>query len=143
VTSSGLARRELPRKVGAVRRLVATLSLVCAWLCANGAIWDLSQLAAWARMFAGYSQTMTFSAALKETLDPSKPCEMCVGIAKAKQDSENRLPSSEAQAGAKFVLISHVVDEPVFTNDLGSWAETSVLAPCGRVEAVPLRPPRV
>ena len=55
-----------------------------AWLCANGALLDLVQVFAWSRMFAGYTQTMTVGAALRETFDPAKPCELCLGVADAK-----------------------------------------------------------
>lgn len=126
-----------------MRRVVAIFSLVVAWLCANGAVWDAMQIAAWGRMFAAYSQTMAFSQALRETLDPSKPCEMCVGIAKARDEGHKDLPTREQQAAAKFVLISHTVDRPVFSNDPGNWLEHSMLPGPARTDPVPLRPPRV
>jgi hypothetical protein len=69
-----------------VRRVVAIFSLVIAWLCANGAVWDAMQIAAWGRMFAGYSETMGFSQALRETLDPAKPSENCGGNSKARNE---------------------------------------------------------
>ena len=52
-----------------MRRKFAVLSLAFAWLCANGAIWDAAQVVAWAKMFAGYAQTLSVSAALEETFD--------------------------------------------------------------------------
>jgi hypothetical protein len=126
-----------------VRRRFATASLLIAWLCANGAIWDVMQVAAWGKMFAGYSGTMTISQALQQTFDPAKPCEMCVGIAKAKDATDKKLPSNEQTAGAKFILVMHAAEAPVFTNDPGDWVNLSVGRLTERTDPVPLPPPRV
>src|SRR5687768_1456684 len=50
-----------------VRLRFAQLSLLLAWVCANGAIWDAVQVFAWSKMFVGYASTMTVPAALRET----------------------------------------------------------------------------
>lgn len=114
-----------------------------AWLCANGALWDAMQMAAWGKMFAGYSGTMSLTQALRETFDPAKPCEMCLGIAKAKTDTAKQLPSSEQAAAAKFVLILHKADALVFTSVTNEWNATAVAAMTERTDPVPLPPPRV
>ena len=49
----------LPR----VQRRFAITSLIFAWICANGAVWDAVQVFAWARMFAGYAHTLPVRAA--------------------------------------------------------------------------------
>ena len=113
-----------------------------AWLCANGALWDAMQVAAWSKMFAGYAETMPVSDALRETFDASKPCEMCRGIAKAKNDTEKQLPLIEQSAAAKFVLVIQPVDAPVFANDRGDWRIVSLGGPCERTDPVPVPPPR-
>jgi hypothetical protein len=114
-----------------------------AWLCANGVIWEAMQVAAWGKMFAGYSESMSFSQALRETLDPAKPCDMCVGIAKAKSEAEKKLPSPEQQTAAKFVLIAHAVAQPIFRNERGDWINAPGRRAPSREDSVRLRPPRV
>lgn len=128
----------------AVRRLLAIASLAFGWLCANGALWDVMQLAAWGKMFAGYSATLPLGEALRQTLDPTKPCEMCVGIAKAKDDAAKHTPAPEnASAGAKFLLALEGCDAPVFRRDAEVWAVLASAAPLDRGDPVRLRPPRV
>lgn len=114
-----------------------------AWLCANGALWDVMQVAAWGKMFANYSESMSVSAALRETFDLSKPCEMCSGIAKAREATEQNLPQAEARADAKIVLAMHAVDAPVFGNVPENWCGALSLVPAGRTDPVPVPPPRV
>jgi hypothetical protein len=126
-----------------VRRRISTIALVIAWLCANGALWDAMQVAAWGKMFAGYSESMSITEALRETFDGSKPCEMCVGIAKAKDATTKQLPSPEQGAAAKFVLAIHVVDAPVFANDPGNWTTSPLTVILERIDSVPVPPPRV
>jgi hypothetical protein len=101
------------------------------------------QVAAWGKMFAGYSGTMSIAAALRETFDASKPCDMCIGIAKAKHATEKELPATEQQASSRFVLALHVVNEPVFANDRGSWMNPPLAIVRERTDPVPVPPPRV
>ena len=126
-----------------MRQRLATAALFLAWLCANGAVWDALQVAAWSKMFAGYSATMSVTQALQETFDPAKPCEMCVGIVKAKGESGSEpLPITELQQAAKFVLVFHSVDAPVFANDPGDWLPAPLARQTERTDPVPLQPPR-
>ena len=113
-----------------------------AWLCANGALWDAMQVAAWGKMFASYSESMSITQALRETFDGSKPCEMCVGIAKAKDATTKQMPATERGA-SKFVLAIHSVDAPIFTNELGDWPNNPLAGLRERTDPVPLPPPRV
>jgi hypothetical protein len=126
-----------------VSRALATLSLVFAWLCANGAVWDVMQVAAWGKMFAGYSERMSVTQALQETFDPAKPCEMCLGIAKAKEATAKQTSAPEQGAAAKFVLAIHSADAPVFANDPGDWMSGPASSGRERTDPVPLPPPRV
>lgn len=126
-----------------MHRRIATAALVIAWLCANGALWDAMQVTAWGKMFAGYSATMPITQALQETFDPSKPCEMCIGIAKAKDATEKQTPAGEQLASAKFVLAIHTVDAPVFANNPGDWVADRLFRKVERIDPVPLPPPRV
>jgi hypothetical protein len=131
-----------PARFCSVRQRFAIAALVIAWLCANGAVWDVLQVTAWGKMFAGYSGTMTITDALQATFDPAKPCKMCEGIAKAKGETNENVPNSDQQAG-KFVLAIHVVDAPVFGNDPGAWVGGRLSSVLQRTDPVPLPPPRV
>ena len=85
------------------RRLPA-LSLLLAWLCASGAMLDVAQVAAWARMFAGYVRTESVAAAARETFDPAKPCQICRAVSKARAAAAPRaaVPSAGPE---KIILI--------------------------------------
>lgn len=127
-----------------VRPTFAAAALFVAWLCANGAAWDVMQVVAWGRMFAGYSATMTVAQALQKTLDPTKPCEMCVAIRKAKGAHETAKPAQAPEQGApaKLVLALDAADEPVFANDPGDWPAGTARRITERAERVPVPPPR-
>ncbi len=88
-----------------MRRGVSFAGLLLAWLCAQGALTDGLQVLAWSRMFARYAETMAWRAALDETFDPSKPCEIC-GVVRQVRETEreqspNPLPAGDA---GKIVL---------------------------------------
>ena len=85
------------------QRTFAIASLIFAWICANGAVWDAVQVFAWARMFAGYAHTLPVRAALRETFDPGKPCEICMAVAKAKEAERKQAPRPLERSTAKLV----------------------------------------
>ena len=126
-----------------VRRRLAIPCLLLAWLCANGAVWDALQVVAWTRMFANNTQTMTMSAAWRETFDGSKPCEMCLGVAKAKETAQKQLPPPGERTEIKFVLAIESVDVPVFVNLPGRWTRVAAVTHPERTDPVPVPPPRV
>ncbi|MGH8018922.1 MAG: hypothetical protein ACREIA_11620 [Opitutaceae bacterium] len=121
---------------------MAIASLSIAWLCANGAIWDAMQVVAWGKMFAGYTATMSITAALRETFDPAKPCDMCLGVAKAKHETSKELPPAGERAVAKFILAMNPPDNPVFWNNPGDWPRVVTALSMDRTDPVPLPPPR-
>jgi hypothetical protein len=125
-----------------VRRLLATAALAFAWLCANGAVWDVVQVVAWGRMFAGNAATMPVSTALQETFNPKKACALCKGVRQAKEQAHNQLPAPGDGDAAKVVLMLEFADSPVFACDLGEWLPGSFLGCAERREPVPLPPPR-
>ncbi len=127
-----------------MRKRLAITALFVAWLCANGAIWDVMQCVAWGKMFAGYSETMPIAQALRETFDPAKPCDMCGSIAKAKDSTKEHLPQAGQQTdAAKFLLVVHAADTAVFQTDPGEWMALRVPSLSERTDPVPLPPPRV
>ncbi len=131
--------------VRAVRRHVSVFALCLAWLCANGALWNVVQVVAWARMFHDYSQIMPATKALQITFDGSKPCELCHVCEAATEATHKQLPRNDALGGGmeKLLLVSEgapaiVVAAPDFVwpgvaNDDGQL----------RSESVPVPPPRV
>jgi hypothetical protein len=133
----------LPISPLVVRQRFATTALVIAWLCANGALWDTMQVAAWTKMFASYAPSMSITQALRETLDPAKKCKICIAIAKARDATEKQTPAPEQLGAAKFVLAIHTVDTPVFANDSGDWMAGQPSSVAERTDPVPLPPPRV
>lgn len=76
-----------------MRRLPA-IFVLCAWLFASGAQWDMVQGFAWARMFVSYSQTMPLAKALKKTFQSDNLCGVCEFVADAKTRSDADRPSA-------------------------------------------------
>jgi hypothetical protein len=126
-----------------VRRAFPTACLVFAWLCANGAIWDAAQLFAWAKMFTGYAQTLSVTAALAETFDPSKPCAMCRKVAKAKESGQKEAPQSLERAVEKIFLTCEVPARVVIEAPFVEWPAAQSRTALVRTEQVPVPPPRV
>lgn len=125
-----------------MRRKSAIFSLLFAWLCANGALLDGVQVFAWVKMFAGYTQTMSVPAALRETFDPTKPCEMCVGVASAKDTTRKQLPSSVERSAEKITLALQPTPVLVIAPHAPAWPEVLPVAAVTRCESVPVPPPR-
>ena len=125
-----------------VRRRVAIVSLFFAWVCANGAIWDAAQVFAWGKMFAGYTQTMGIADALRATFDPAKPCEMCVGVANAKETARQQLPQAVESSAEKLLLALHTSAPIVLVNSAAEWPAVLASAAPVRTESVPVPPPR-
>jgi hypothetical protein len=127
-----------------VRRRVAIPALLLAWLCANGAFWDLTQVFAWSRMFAGYAQTLGVAAALRETFDPAKPCDLCRVVQKARSDDEAQRPASAPADAARFDLALEPAGRLIAATPANSaeWPALTAGRLCSRVDPVPLPPPR-
>lgn len=125
-----------------VRNKIASLALACAWLCANGALLDAVQVFAWAKMFTGYTQTMSVSTALQKTFDPAQRCEMCDGVAAAKEASRDQQPRAVEQSAEKLLLALHRPAPLVLERPPGDWPPSFALAAPSRTEAVPVPPPR-
>ncbi|MBI5771546.1 MAG: hypothetical protein HZA93_27480 [Verrucomicrobia bacterium] len=125
-----------------MRRAFPTAALIFAWLCANGALWDAAQLFAWAKMFAGYAQTLTVTHAIEQTFDASKPCEMCVSIAKAKEIEQTRAPQSIEHSTEKLVLACELPPRTVFEVPRLEWPDAPSRVALIRTERVPVPPPR-
>lgn len=128
-----------------VRRTFSTTCLLIAWLCANGAVWNVVQVVAWAKMFHEYSQVMPATDALALTFDGSAPCDMCL-IAQGGQDAaRQQLPAEAALGGGqeKIVLIADHAPALVLVAPDSAWPGPVHEAGLTRTDAVPVPPPRV
>ena len=126
-----------------MRRTISTTCLLLAWLCANGAVWNVVQAVAWAKMFHDYSQVMPAAEALALTFDGSAPCDMCL-IAQGGQDAARQLPTEAALGGGagKIVLIADHAPAPVLVAPDIAWPGLVHEAGLTRTGAVPVPPPR-
>lgn len=123
-------------------RRIGIVSLLLAWICANGAALELVQCAAWVKMFIGYAPHMSVVAALDETFDPAKPCEICTNVAKARA-TQPETPATAPAALEKIILVLQVNHSPVIEQPASVvWPHPAHIVAASRAEAVPLRPPR-
>lgn len=126
-----------------VRKKIASLSLLLAWVCANGAIWDAAQLLVWGKMFSDNVRVMKVSAALEATFDPAKACQLCAGVATAKETAKQQMPQSVERAAEKLLLVLHTPAPVLFQNESGEWPPALASVALTRAESVPVPPPRV
>tara|TARA_R110002111_G_scaffold70802_1_gene114092 strand:+ start:603 stop:977 length:375 start_codon:yes stop_codon:yes gene_type:complete len=124
-----------------MRRALTITTLCFAWLCANGALWDIAQVFAWGKMVHDYSQTMPLSTAIEKTFDGSAPCEICVVV----EDAQQQEPAQkmERSSSDKVLLAYHPTDAVVIEAPTYSWPGAADLIGQLRTELVPVRPPRV
>ena len=129
----------------AVRRSISLYTLLFAWLCANGSVWDVVQVVAWGKMFASYAQTLSFGQSVRETMDPDKPCQLCLAVSKARAaTAQNRAAASSERDNrlAKLVL-NREERVPFYLQTMTSeWTETAPVIGPEHIEAVPVPPPR-
>jgi hypothetical protein len=128
-----------------VRRNFSIGCLLFAWLCANGALWNVVQVVGWVKMLHDYSETMPATKAFEITFDGSAPCKLCHLSQTAEDTARQQLPH-EANLGdgvQKIILASESVPAVVMTAPENSWPGIEHDAGLIRTEAVPVRPPRV
>lgn len=128
-----------------VRRQFSIGCLLLAWLCANGAVWNVVQVVAWAKMVHDYSQVMPVAQALTITFDGSLSCHLC-SIAQQAQDATREQLPHEARLGGsdKFFLAQASAAEPlcVPASEI-SWPGVAHDVGLTRTDPVRLTPPRV
>ncbi|MBI2512650.1 MAG: hypothetical protein HYV96_11775 [Opitutae bacterium] len=125
-----------------MRRQLSTIALLLAWLCANGAVWNVVQVVAWAKMFRDYSAVMPAHEALRITFE-GEACNLC-HVAQAAQDTaREQLPHDAALGGSdRVVLAFHATPPVVLTAPDFSWPGLVDEAGLTRTDAVPVPPPR-
>ncbi|HZZ20982.1 MAG TPA: hypothetical protein VFE25_16525 [Opitutaceae bacterium] len=123
-------------------RRLASISLLCAWLCASGAMLDVAQAFAWGRMFAGYTKTESVVSAARDTFDASRPCSLCLAVKAAREASSRHSPEVQTTDGSKVVLA--FVDTGIFVDQSAArnWSRVPCSSLPARAEDVPLPPPR-
>jgi hypothetical protein len=127
-----------------VRRKLSLTCLLIAWLCANGAVWDLVQVVAWGRMFAHYTSYLSPVQAFEKTFDSSQPCALCVAVHKAQDTAREQLPREAALGGGpeRLLFVADCTPAIVVTGPEFSWPGVVDDAGLIRTEAVPVPPPR-
>jgi len=132
------------RSLTAMRRGLSTTCLLLAWLCANGAVWNVVQMVAWAKMFHDYSQVMPASQALELTFDGSAPCNLCQISQEAQDTARQQLPHEAALGGGtdKILLIADNAPAVVLVAPAIAWPGLAHEAGLTRTSQVPVPPPR-
>ena len=128
-----------------MRRHLSIGCLLFAWLCANGALWNVVQIVAWAKMFHDYSATMPTAEALELTFDASKPCKLCCIAKSAEETARKQLPREAVLGGGveKLLLIAECAPAVVVPVPDFIWPGVTDDTGLIRKEAVPVPPPRV
>ena len=127
-----------------MRRTLSIGCLLIAWLCANGAVWNVVQVVAWGKMFHDYSEAMAPGEALSLTFDGTKPCDLC-HIAQSAEDTARQQQPREADLGGsteKLLLLSDDASALVVTAPEFCWPGLDHDAGFTRTESVPVPPPR-
>lgn len=134
-----------PAQFSSLRRRLSIAALLLAWLCANGAVWNVVQFVAWAKMYQDYSRVMPVSQALQLTFDGEAPCDLCTLSQDAQDTARSQLPREADLGGGvdKILLICDLAPVPVMVAPGVSWPGLRPEAGLTRDEAVPVRPPRV
>jgi len=127
-----------------VRRNLSIGCLLFAWLCANGALWNVVQVVAWVKMYHDYSRVMPAARALQITFDGSAPCELCRITQKAHDAERDQLPKDVLPGATlgKILLVSETAAPLVLVRPAADWPGVVDAAGLIRCEAVPVPPPR-
>ena len=127
-----------------MRRHFSIGCLLLAWLCANGALWNVVQVVAWARMYHNFSQLMPAARALEVTFDGSAPCELCHVAQAGQKAARDQSPKDADLAGGqeKLLLASENATAFVLNAPESDWPGVAHDAGLQRPELVPVPPPR-
>ena len=123
-------------------RRIASVCLLCAWLCASSAVLDVAQVFAWARMFGGYARTESVLEAARDTFDPGRPCALCRAVSRAREEAGRQAAVPRQSGTEKLILV--IERPPVFlaARDREGWPAPSAAASSSRSAEVPVPPPR-
>lgn len=127
-----------------MRRKLALTALFAAWLCANGVVWNVVQVVAWAKMFHDYSDVMPAAKALRLTFSGEAPCDLC-HLAESGQKAAREQVPPEAVLGAgaeKILFVADCTPVVLVAGTDPAWPGAPDAAGLTRTEAVPVPPPR-
>ncbi len=127
-----------------MRRHLALVLTLVAWLMATGSHWDLVQTFGWGRMIAKYSQSMPLTQAVRLTFTADNFCGVCDFVNDVEAASRDNAHPGAPSEFKKIQLACVAVPEVVIAAVLASPpAPRQEIAPASR-ERVPLRrPPRL
>lgn len=125
-----------------MRRTLSTITLVVAWLCANGAVWNVVQVVAWAKMFRDYAEVMPTHEALRVTFE-GEACNLCHVVQSAQDTARDQSPRDDALGGSdRITLAFHATPPLVVIAPEFAWPGLVPEAGRTRTDAVPVPPPR-
>ncbi len=110
---------------------------------ATGSQWDLVQVVAWGKMFAGYSEEMSLSAAAKKTFS-GEMCGVCqVAQNGKKQQESNGDKTPQAKSPGKVLDLSLLTSSTPVLSPIREAVGTiaAVMFPDGRGRSSPPSPP--
>jgi hypothetical protein len=129
-----------------VRQKLSLVLTLVAWLLATGSHWDLVQTFAWGRMIATYSQSMSFTKAVKKTFSVEGMCGVCVAVQDAKKQdaAANNTPGAPGKSLGKILLVfAPAPMAPLLLSSTASpWSLSDLLTPTSDPAAPPVPPPR-
>ena len=126
-----------------MRRRVEVVAVLFAWIFTTGVQWDVTQLFAWGRMFAGYAQDMTVTAAARKTFS-GELCDLCRTVQRGREQQDTTAPKPAAgkTVGKSIDLAPLPVGTAVFAAQPQPEGEVLPLpSPRGRSRAAPPSPP--
>ncbi len=103
---------------------------------------DLAQFAAWTRMFVGYAKTESLAAAVRETFDPGKPCEICKAVSMAREASDRHASAVPSAGAERLILIFERVATFFCPIEKGAWPMVEAARALALPEEVPVPPPK-
>ena len=127
-----------------MRRRLSIFALCIAWLCANGALWNVVQVVGWAQMLRDYSTVMPAAKAIEITFNGSAPCKFCHMSQSAEDTARQQLPRDAELGGGmeKILLVAGDAVAVVVTAPDQTWPGVANDAGQTRTESVPVPPPR-
>ncbi len=125
-----------------MRQKLSLILTLAAWLFATGSHWDLVQTFAWGKMFATYSQSMSYADAARLTFTPGNFCGVCEFVADVSQDNDDG--SAPAQAGTREIQLALGQISPVIVPriDAHRWSLSDFELPVTTGSSPPTPPPR-
>ena len=127
-----------------MRQRLAIILTFAAWLFATGSHWDLVQTFAWGKMFAAYSQTMSYADAVRMTFTAENLCGVCEVVQDARHATDENGQPAPAEAGTQKILLALHAPAPVALSAPPSpfWSLSDFDHPAPLAVAPPVPPPR-